>query len=236
MTHTHYNCAGEALTVATAGVTTSFRILIRDEYGNARAQVRCASRAHVCLCVRLPLHSSAQVSDADKGGADKIQRALQGGHELVARLWSAECETVHTCQPLGPQVGSSYASSGPVVPGTYSVLARARTRACARAHTHERVLSRSLARSRSLSCVRPVPSPHIPPYPFLSLSLSLPVSLARALTLVSNHTHAHGRRRKPFIRPATSGPKPDAHVRLQHVLGASRPASQRAARVVCRQR
>ena len=74
--------SGEALTVATAGISASFRILIRDQYGNARSK---------------------------------------GGHELVARLVSAECEMVHTCQPLGPQVGSSYASSGPVVPGGASL-------------------------------------------------------------------------------------------------------------------
>ena len=49
MTLRHEHRAGEALTVATAGVATSFRILIRDEYGNARAQV--FSDLPRCECV-----------------------------------------------------------------------------------------------------------------------------------------------------------------------------------------
>mmetsp|Transcript_4481 Transcript_4481/g.6596 ORF Transcript_4481/g.6596 Transcript_4481/m.6596 type:complete len:923 (+) Transcript_4481:133-2901(+) len=58
----------------------TFRILIRDQYGNARAN---------------------------------------GGHELVSRLRSSQCETAspHACQPMGTQVPSSSASSGKHVAG-----------------------------------------------------------------------------------------------------------------------
>ena len=68
--------SGMSLTVATAGVAASFRVLIRDQYGNARAN---------------------------------------GGHEIVARLWSAHWGHRESSQALGPQVGSSYAGSGRVV-------------------------------------------------------------------------------------------------------------------------
>lgn len=43
----------------------------------------------------------------------------QGGHELVSRLRSSQCETAspHACQPMGTQVPSSSASSGRHVAG-----------------------------------------------------------------------------------------------------------------------
>jgi hypothetical protein len=70
--------SGMALTLATAGVSASFRVIIRDQYGNARAN---------------------------------------GGHQLVARLVSAVCQTSADCMQVGPQVGSSAASSGNAVAG-----------------------------------------------------------------------------------------------------------------------